>query len=161
MPRKQDEDVFQKLRTHYASVPSALYAVLDACTAEPFQTVVLRNLPHLTTAAKLEKKLRRSYALLGKPFEVCALRARRLPPLGGGDGPQRVSSILTKAPFPLLANVTKLAAHHSASSFLVRLQSAAEAMRLVRSWHRTRYMPQKYSVERTGDAYVVDAHILY
>ncbi|PKI84892.1 hypothetical protein MVES_001260 [Malassezia vespertilionis] len=64
------EDVFQKLRTHYASVPSALYAVLDACTAEPFQTVVLRNLPHLTTAAKLEKKLRRSYALLGKPFEV-------------------------------------------------------------------------------------------
>lgn len=43
----------------------------------------------------------------------------------------------------------------------MRLQTPSEAMRLIRMWHRTRFIPKKYPVESVGDRYIVSAQLLY
>ena len=62
---------------------------------------------------------------------------------------------------PAVQTVPTAHADSTSVSFLVSLRSASEAARLVRSWHRTRFAPQKYPVASTGDRFVVDAEWLY
>lgn len=121
------------VQEHYASFPRGIDAVIQAIAFMPLSSVALRNLPHHTTAEKLDKKLRRSYELVDEAHG-------------------RMQSVFKLPPLDL---------DSTSASFLIRLASASEAMRLVRSWHRTRYMPQKYTVENTGDRYVVEAQLMY
>lgn len=139
------------LQRHYAHWPSEWLAALDIGASYPMQSVVLRNLPFDTTAEKLEKKLQRNYAL-------------------GLQIPTRMdwhlSQLVRPTTPPLAASFTvlKLPPLHTESTsawFLVCLAKVSDAMRLVRSWHRTRFMPKKFTVGLTGDRYVVDAGVLY
>lgn len=158
------------IRAHYASKPHAFYAALDVLVAEPERCVVLRNLPAHTTPDKLEKKLRRSYSLVGEPGVPSPLARGQLLPLAG-NGFRLPSELLVPKGLPVPQSVLKLPSlyvhdlrRHAAGTdacFLVRLQNTVEAMRLIRSWHRTRYIPQKYPVENVGDRFVVDAELVY
>ena len=152
-PQLHDREAAWIRSTHRAPLRAELRAALDVAHAEPARAVLLRGLPEHTTPEKLDTKLRRSYALAGDAGE-------RLPPARGAlaeldparSHPWRLPSVVhLPPPHP----------DSTAAWFLVRLASVAEAMRLVRSWHRTHYSPQKYGVERTGDRYVVDAELLY
>lgn len=160
------------MRTHYEGRPHALYAALDVLTAEPMRCVLLRNLPLQTTAEKLEKKLRRNYALVGEMGTPTPLVLDDLVPFARNDEAVRLPSELLelgvlRAPnsvlkLPGLYVILHRSHRHATGSdawFLVRLESTAEAQRLVRSWHRRRYTPQKYPVENVGDRYVVDAEL--
>lgn len=141
-------DADRREQEHYAGFSPELVSAVDIAAAEPMQTVLLSNLPLQTTAEKLEKKLGRSYAL-NTGIPECAWPVSRLV---GAPAP------------PTVPAVWKLPPVHpdSASAwFLVRLQTLSEALRLVRSWHRTRFLPQRFTVAQTGDRYVVEAHLLY
>ena len=136
---------------HYAHWPSEWLAALDIGASYPMQSVVLRHLPFDTTAEKLEKKLQRNYAL-----------GLQIPPRIDWHMSQLVRP--TTAPLALSFTVLKLPPLHAESTsawFLVCLSKVSDAMRLVRSWHRTRFLPKKFTVGRTGDRYVVDAGVLY
>ncbi|WFD01751.1 hypothetical protein MOBT1_000427 [Malassezia obtusa] len=159
------DDARALLRAQYASKPPALHTALDVLTAEPERCVLLRNLPMQTTAEKLEKKLRRSYALVGESDEPVPLALDAVRPLANDpEGPRLLSELWASQRPPAPRSVLKLPALHASGTdawFLVRLQSTVEAMRLVRSWHRRRYTPQKYPVENVGDRFVVDAELVY
>lgn len=160
------------MRSQYEGRPHTLYMALDALAAEPMRCVLLRNLPLQTTAEKLEKKLRRNYALVGEMGTPTPLVSDSLAPFArNDDGVRLPSELLGLSALPAPNSVLKLPPLYVASArshrhaagtdawFLVRLESTAEAQRLVRSWHRRRYTPQKYPVENVGDRYVVDAEL--
>lgn len=135
-------------RAHYGGFLPELVSVVDIATAQPMRSVLLNNLPLQTTVDKLEKKLARSYTL-------------------DASMPECVWPIsqLVSVPIPTsVPAVWKLPPTHPDSTsawFLVRLQTVSEALRLVRSWHRTRFLPQRFTLAQTGDRYVVEAHLLY
>lgn len=140
------------LQQYYAHWPPVLKAALDVGTSYPMHSVILRNLPAQTTPAKLETKLQRSYAL-GLPIPT-HINWRRM----------QLTKHGRRNATPSVPAVQALPLGHADStstSFLVSLRSASEAARLVRSWHRTRFAPQKYTVAATGDRFVVDAELLY
>lgn len=162
----------ETMRSQYEGRPHTLYMALDALAAEPMRCVLLRNLPLQTTAEKLEKKLRRNYALVGEMGTPTPLVSDSLAPFArNDDGVRLPSELLGLSALPAPNSVLKLPPLYVASArshrhaagtdawFLVRLESTAEAQRLVRSWHRRRYTPQKYPVENVGDRYVVDAEL--
>lgn len=86
------EEAVARFQRQYQAMPVSMYAALDVIAAEPFHCVVLQNLPLQTTAEKLEKKLRRSYDLVGRPNVPHPLSVRRLTPLGGVPGGARLPS---------------------------------------------------------------------
>lgn len=135
------------IRAPYAARP-ATTAALDTIAASSMRAVLLRGIPPKTTPEKLEKKLRRSYSLAEYDIEVplfCGVTRHDRPHT-------RVPAVFRVPPATPWSTV---------ATFLVRLHTTEEAMRLARAWHRTHYAPQKYGVERTGDRYVVDASVLY
>lgn len=141
----EQRDAF--VQEQYAHWPAETLAAVDIGSSYPMHAVILRNLPLQTTASKLAKKLERSYAL-GVPSSV----------------DWHVVRTMGFTPLHSIPHVLKLPSMHPDSTsawFLVCLQNLSEAMRLVRSWHRTRYLPQKFTMAQTGDRYVVDAHLLY
>ena len=142
------EDADLREREHYAGFSPELVSVVDIAAAQPMQAVLLSNLPLQTTADKLEKKLDRSYAL-NASMPKCTWPISRLV---GAPIPSTVPAVWKLPP-----------AHPESASawFLVRLQTMSEALRLVRSWHRTRFLPQRFTLAQTGDRYVVEAHLMY
>lgn len=152
----------RRLYSHHAHLPRDMRLPMDLIAADAMQVVLLRGMPLLTTAEKLEKKLRRSYALAGAADTRIAFTPAPVTALRVAEAERRQSTALG-APLTNAPAVLKLPHHRdaTAASFLVRMHSVSEAMRIVRSWHRSHYNPSKYGVERTGDRYVVDAHVMY
>ncbi|WFD30038.1 hypothetical protein MSPP1_001051 [Malassezia sp. CBS 17886] len=133
-----EADAAGRLRMHYARHPKELLSALDTIAAEPLRTAVLRNLPPQTTAAKLDRKLRRSYNLAGEDAQTAPVDTASLGPLGGA---RRLSSILARvadidehiptADFPNVVQLPALRPGSTSSAFLVRMANISEAMRLV------------------------------
>ena len=82
------------MRSQYEGRPHTLYMALDALAAEPMRCVLLRNLPLQTTAEKLEKKLRRNYALVGEMGTPTPLVSDSLAPFARNDDGVRLPSEL-------------------------------------------------------------------
>lgn len=139
------------VREMYARVPRDVVAVMDMIAAEPMHSVLLRNIPFHTTADKLTKKLQRSYSLA--PTKNTQLVSWHLTNMLGYEMP--------KGPWDSIVKIPHQDPESTSAWFLVRLQSVSEAMRLVRSWHRTRFLPQKFTLAHTGDRYVVEAQLMY
>lgn len=142
------EEADLREKEHYKSFAPELVSAVDLAAAQPMQSVLLNNLPLQTTAEKLGKKLDRSYAL-DASIPTCTWPISQLV---GAPIPSAVPAVWKLPP-----------AHPESASawFLVRLQTTSEALRLVRSWHRTRFLPQRFTLAQTGDRYVVEAHLLY
>lgn len=87
-------DALKKMRSKYASFSAETQVALDIVAAEPFRCVILRNIPPLTTAAKLERKLRRSYDLFGEEGAMAALEVEDLRPIGNAPSGVRIPSAL-------------------------------------------------------------------
>lgn len=105
------DDARALLRAQYASKPPALHTALDVLTAEPERCVLLRNLPMQTTAEKLEKKLRRSYALVGESDEPVPLALDAVRPLANDpEGPRLLSELWASQRPPAPRSVLKLPA---------------------------------------------------
>lgn len=145
----EEDEVSAYVARVYGRRPADQLMALDVAQARPLQSVLLRNAPRQTTAEKLARKLERSYRLapLPRSAEIPWTRSRLRSDDALPDG-------------PILPLPSQLATTGSAS-FLVLLESAGEAARLVRSWHRTRFIPQRYTLASAGDRYIVDAQLMY
>lgn len=129
---------------------------LDLIEYETGKLVLLRNIPHDTFEGRLEERLAPRYDL--RPQD--RWRAKRTSYAGylydskgyGGSHDAVLGGVL---------KLPKLHPDATTQSFIVRCQSASEAMRLVRRWHNTYFAPATFDIQDTGGRYRVAASILY
>ena len=109
------------MRKQYEGRPHTLYTALDVLTAEPMRCVLLRNLPLQTTAEKLEKKLRRNYALVGEMGTPTPLVFDSLVPFArNDDGVRSSSELLGLGALPAPNSVLKLPPLYVTSALLTQ-----------------------------------------
>lgn len=127
----------------------------DLIEYETGKLVLLSNIPQDTFEARLEERLA-SYDL--RPQD--RWRGKRTSYAGYLlDGKGYGGSHDT-----VLGGVLKLPKMHidaTTTSFIVRCQTQAEAMRLVRRWHNTYFAPATFDIQNTGGRYRVSASVLY
>ncbi|KAJ1593881.1 hypothetical protein NDA11_005653 [Ustilago hordei] len=129
---------------------------MDLIEYEGGKLVLLNNIPQETTEARLEERLAVRYDL--KPQD--RWRGKResyagweIDKKGYGGSHDAV-----------LGGVFKLPKWHpdaTTTAFLVRCQTAVEAMRLVRRWHNTFFAPATFDIQVTGGRFKLSASVLY
>ncbi|SPO24166.1 uncharacterized protein UTRI_03434 [Ustilago trichophora] len=128
----------------------------DLIEYETGKLVLLRNIPQDTFEARLEERLASRYDL--RPQD--RWRGKRTSYAGyllDGKG-------YGGSHDAVLGGVLKLPKTHidaTTTSFIVRCQTQAEAMRLVRRWHNTYFAPATFDIQNTGGRYRVSASVLY
>ncbi|CCF50106.1 hypothetical protein NDA14_001928 [Ustilago hordei] len=150
------DDRVRLLQRTYASWPQEYQLPLDLIEYEGGKLVLLNNIPQETTEARLEERLAVRYDL--KPQD--RWRGKResyagweIDKKGYGGSHDAV-----------LGGVFKLPKWHpdaTTTAFLVRCQTAVEAMRLVRRWHNTFFAPATFDIQVTGGRFKLSASVLY
>ncbi|SAM85760.1 uncharacterized protein UBRO_07088 [Ustilago bromivora] len=150
------DDRVRLLQKAYASWPQEYQLPLDLIEYEGGKLVLLNNIPQETTEARLEERLAVRYDLRpqdrwrGKRASYAGWEIDKKGYGGSHDA--------------VLGGVLKLPKWHpdaTTTGFLVRCQTAVEAMRLVRRWHNTFFAPATFDIQVTGGRFKLSASVLY
>ncbi|KAN0059663.1 hypothetical protein ACQY0O_008234 [Thecaphora frezii] len=142
---------------YYRRHPRFMQLPLDLVNHESGKLVLLRGLPLLTTEEKMAIKLGRTYDLANTTHFRATKRSNA--GISHARGPDfNISHSLHLGPVLRLLNLNPDA---STVSFIVRLKTTHEAMRLARKWHNNFFAPQRFNIEATGGRFCVQAHVVY
>lgn len=141
---------------YYGTWDVGYQVIFDLIEYDSAKLVLLSNLPRQTSESRIEERLHLRYDL--KPQDRWrGKRVSRVNFLRDSKGYGGSSDVI-------LGSVIKLPVPNpnaTVCSFVVRLTTISEAMRLVRRWHNTYYSPDQFDLSRTAGKFRIQASIIY